>query len=113
MEGVTILNQSPIMVYSTESKILFVIFCLLLSVFAFLCWVKCFGKCKVRNRNLIGLFTAMIIFGISCAVSPKDDTDRNVYSVVVSNKCGAKDFCNAFDVISQDGDLWVVQDKEK
>lgn len=107
--GIEILNQT--MIYETRSEGLSYIMSMLLVIGILLAIYYASYKRKILTTVYIilscSLLFLMIYFGTDVS------TGRYEYQAIISEDYSANNLFDQYDVIRQDGKIWVLQDKEK
>ena len=114
MEGIEILNKTPVMVrpdWLAEGVIV--------SFVLFIVFLALTGVCLSNDLTMLGLFCAILTFIcwifllVSDEIKVESTDGRYRYEVTIDKSVSLQDIYERYDVIEQDGKKWVVEDKEK
>lgn len=118
MEGVEILNQTP--VYSdtciTLGLLIPVIVCAIIGSIIALCYFKdgagIFGALIGASVGLFIGWIATVIIGCTIYES-ENNIDHIEYQVTISDEVNLNDFMDKYEIVGQDGKIYTVIEKEK
>ena len=110
IEGIEVLNKAPIMEPFTNS--LGGIALLLFAVF-FIVTLVLFAN---RPDSLIAvisiIITIMLLVPSILLYEPQKETGRYEYQCIISDKVLFVDMYEKYEVVSKNGELWTIRDKE-
>lgn len=123
IDGITILNQTPITDISSRAKFLFNIFevgigGLLIGFIIFLFLINIFdinNVISVIGQILIGLgivdlLLLFVVMGFSIG-DKRELTGRYQYECIIDDSVSLKDITEQYDIIEHRGDIWILEDK--
>lgn len=113
IEGIHILNKTPIYAVVGWANAVFVLSCI---IFVISLLTMCYAVAKDFDIlfcfGLVTLFvSAMVLFTIGFW-APEKETDRYRYEVIMDEGVSFEDIYNNYDVIEQRGEICVLEDKE-
>lgn len=111
IEGIEVLNKVPIMEPYTNSlggiaSLLFAIFLIITLV---LVASNGFG---VRVVGIFGIITIILFAASILLYIPQKETGRYEYQCIISDEVSFVDIYEKYEVVSKDGELWTIIDKE-
>ena len=113
MEGVTILNTTPITGLPVWVIIICVIACVALVAFdAMIIADVVIFKRKTR-KILIVMFTILAVTAPSLFgyLNNVYETGRHYYECVIEDTASFNEIMNTYEIVDQRGDIWVLKDK--
>ena len=113
MEGVTILNTTPITGLPIWLIIICIFACFALVMFdAMIIADIVVFKRKTRNI-LITIFTILAVAAISLFGYLNDiyETGHHYYECVIEDTASFNEIMNTYEIVDQRGDIWVLKDK--
>ena len=113
MEGVTILNTTPITGLPIWLIIICIIACTALGVFDIIILVDVIVFKRKTKKILIVIFTILAIaaptlFGYLNEVY---ETGHYYYECVIEDTASFNEIMNTYEIVDQRGDIWVLKDK--
>ena len=114
MEGIYILNKTPVLVRPDWWVIGVIVSILLLVVFVAMTFIFAEIDSDGLSALFIGLsFCAFISIFACCSVEVPNTDGRYRYEVVIDENVPLKDIYEKYNIIEQNGKKWVIEDKEK
>ena len=106
IDGVTILNSSPIMEIKQPYYILFNVF--------ILCFMVSMGLSIYFDSGFFyaSMVISMIVIFTIAAINPEEPSGRYKYEVVLNNGVSIADLTEKYEIIEQRGQVWFLEDKE-
>lgn len=113
IEGIHILNKTPIYETADWAETVFILSCVILVIsFLTICdavakdfdILFCFG--------FVTLFVSAIVLFTIGFWAPEKETDRYRYEVIMDEGVSFEDIYSNYDVIEQRGEIWILEDKE-
>lgn len=106
-DGITILNQT--LIWEPRSEVLSFIMMILL-IFGLIFWANTFDNIILRITIALGLcliFCLVLYFGLNVK------TGGYEYQAIISDDYPTQSLYEKYEVIRQEGKIWVLRDKEK
>lgn len=113
MQGIEILNKTPILEFSDLSNTLFgitiyiLIASLVLLVLAFVT-----RKDPIFYVFALVLFTSFILI-IIAVVLPEQESGRYTYQCKISEEVSLVEFYEKYEIADKNGDLWAIRERKK
>ena len=113
MEGVTILNTTPITGLPIWLIIICIIACLVLVMFDAMIIADIIVFKRKTREILIVTFTILAIAAISLFGYLNDiyETGHHYYECVIEDTASFNEIMNTYEIVDQRGDIWVLKDK--
>ena len=105
IEGITVLNQEVVL--ETASWIMPTL-CILCAIVFLIC-----NEINEDYGFIIALFISFIMIGIFLGLIQKVPTDRHRYTVTIDETVSFEKVLEKYDVVDQQGKMWILEDKEK
>jgi len=111
MEGVTVLSSEVVSGDGTALLIIgivcFVLACAALAIGIYMCIYGCgYGGLIIGGAILLALL------GFNAINDSANEKEYEKLKVIVEDSVSYNDFTSRYEVISQDGDIWIVKEKE-
>lgn len=113
MEGVTILNTTPVTGLPVWLIIICVIACVALVVFDAMIITDIVVFKRKTRKILIVIFTILAIAAPSLFgyLNNVYETGRHYYECVIEDTASFNEIMNTYEIVDQRGDIWVLKDK--
>ena len=113
MEGVTILNTTPVTGLPVWLIIICVIACVALVVFDAMIIADIVVFKRKTRKIWIVTFTILAIAAISLFGYLNDiyETGHHYYECVIEDTASFNEIMNTYEIVDQRGDIWVLKDK--
>ena len=113
MEGVTILNTTPITGLPIWLIIVCIIACLALVMFDAMIIADIVVFKRKTRKIWIVTFTILAIVAISLFgyLNEIYETGRHYYECVIEDTASFNEIMNTYEIVDQRGDIWVLKDK--
>ena len=113
MEGVTILNTTPITGLPVWVIIICIIACLALVMFDAMIIADIVVFKRKTSKILIVMFTILAIAAISLFgyLNEVYETGYHYYECVIEDTASFNEIMNTYEIVDQRGDIWVLKDK--
>ena len=114
MNGINILNETPIMKFSTTQENLSVILLtiIVVSVIGLIMGLIFVDHVWWLSIVCSGLFMICIILGCIFCTEKTYNTGRYKYEATIDEDVPFTEVYKKYDVVKQKGDIWVLKDKE-
>ena len=113
MEGVTILNTTPVTGLPVWLIIICVIACVALVVFDAMIIADIVVFKRKTRKIWIVTFTILAVAAISLFGYLNDiyETGHHYYECVIEDTASFNEIMNTYEIVDQRGDIWVLKDK--
>lgn len=113
MEGVEILNQTPILEFSDLSNWIFsAAFYILIASLVLLVVVFVTRIDPIFYVFIVALTTSFILIIIS-AVLPSQESGRYTYQCKISEDVSLVEFYEKYGIVDKNGELWTIREREE
>ena len=114
MEGIDILNRT--MTTDTCGWALIVVaICASVLVVSFITFIICagYGYCGIANVCFLVIIVSIFATVLLAIINPQTGTGRYRYEATIDDSVSFLDLKEKYDVIEQNGRIWVLEDKKE
>lgn len=112
IEGIEVLNKVPVMAMEshTDTIINIALITCVLGLIVLIVGVIGYLEIMLTSGGVIAIISFIIV--IIGSVQPKVETGRYEYQCIISDEVSFVDIYGKYEVVSKDGKLWTIRDRE-